>query len=309
MKQVLIIFATVLLTATVWAQSPEKMSYQAVIRDNSNNLVTNTNIGMQISILKDSITGTPVYVERQFPTTNANGLATIEIGGGTVVSGDFTTIDWANGPYFVKTETDLNGGANYTITGTSQLLSVPYALHAKTAESLTGGNSHYVGEFYGGGIVFWVDETGEHGLVCAKSDQGSAIWCAGTYGNTQAKGDGPYAGEANTSIIIAAQVAIGDDGSTYAARLCNELQITEGGKTYGDWYLPSKQELNLIYLNKSVIDSTAIANGGSDLSTIYAYWASTEYNSSIAWSQIFDSGYQGGGDKNVTKLVRAVRAF
>lgn len=116
-------------------------------------------------------------------------------------------------------------------------------------ETLSSGG-YSIGDFTQGGIVFWVDETGEHGLVCAKEDQngGSTIrWYAGTNGNTQAKGDGPFSGEMNTAIIISAQVAIGDDGTTYAARICSELQITEGGKTYGDWYLPSKQELNLMY--------------------------------------------------------------
>lgn len=92
---------------------------------------------MQISILQGSASGTAVYIETQEPTTNANGLVSIEIGDGTIVSGDFTTIDWTNGPYFIKTETDPTGGTSYTITGTSQLLSVPYALHAKTAETLT----------------------------------------------------------------------------------------------------------------------------------------------------------------------------
>lgn len=139
MKKVFSILAAVLLTATVWAQSPEKMSYQAVIRNSSEALVTNTTVGMQISILQGSATGTAVYVETQTPTTNANGLVSIEIGAGTVVSGTFASIDWANGPYFIKTETDPTGGTTYTITGTSQLLSVPYALHAKTAETVTGG--------------------------------------------------------------------------------------------------------------------------------------------------------------------------
>jgi len=64
---------------------------------------------------------------------------TVEIGGGTVISGTFSTIDWSNGPYYLKTETDPAGGTSYSITGTSQLLSVPYALHAKTAENITGG--------------------------------------------------------------------------------------------------------------------------------------------------------------------------
>lgn len=137
MKKVFSIFTALLLTAMLFAQAPEKMSYQAVIRNSSNALVTNSNIGIQISILKGSANGMPIYVERHFPATNANGLVTIEIGSGTVISGNFTNIDWANGPYFIKTETDLRGGANYTIASTSQLLSVPYALYAKSAESST----------------------------------------------------------------------------------------------------------------------------------------------------------------------------
>lgn len=134
MKRIFTFLAAVLLTATVWAQTPQKMSYQAVVRDISDNLVTNQAVGMQISILQGSVGGTVVYTETQTPTTNANGLVSIEIGGGA----GFSTIDWANDIYFIKTETDPTGGTNYTITGTSQLLSVPYALHAKTAESVTG---------------------------------------------------------------------------------------------------------------------------------------------------------------------------
>ena len=139
MKKLFILIATVMLVASVFAQAPQKMSYQAVIRNSSEALVTNTTVGMQISILQGSASGTAVYVETQSPTTNANGLVSFEIGVGTVVSGDFTTIDWANGTYFIKTETDPAGGTSYTIAGVSQLLSVPYALHAKTAETVTGG--------------------------------------------------------------------------------------------------------------------------------------------------------------------------
>jgi uncharacterized protein (TIGR02145 family) len=136
MKRLFAIITAVLLTAPVFAQVPQKMSYQAVIRDALNHLVT-TQVGMQISILKDNPTGTSVYVETQTPTTNINGLVTIEIGGGTLVSGNFSTINWANGTYYIKTETDPTGGTNYTISGTSQILSVPYALHAKTATNFT----------------------------------------------------------------------------------------------------------------------------------------------------------------------------
>ncbi|GAA3624949.1 hypothetical protein [Flavivirga jejuensis] len=137
MKKLYTIIAAILLTATTFAQAPEKMSYQAVVRDSGDALVANQVVGMQISILQTTATGTAVYGETHTPTTNANGLVTLEIGTGTVSIGDFTTIDWSSGPYFIKTETDPAGGTNYSITGTSQLLSVPYALHAKTASSAT----------------------------------------------------------------------------------------------------------------------------------------------------------------------------
>ena len=139
MKKSLILITALCLTATLWAQSPGKMSYQAVIRDNSNNLITNENIGMKISILQSSVDGTVAYMETQSPETNANGLVSIEIGTG-ITSDDFSAIDWSSGPYFVKIETDPEGGTNYTITGTSQLLSVPYALYSEKAGNVFSGN-------------------------------------------------------------------------------------------------------------------------------------------------------------------------
>lgn len=130
MKKLFILFATLLITFITEAQMPDKMSYQAVVRDADNELLINQEIGMRISILQGGFTGETVYTETQTPTTNINGLLTIEIGGGA----GFDTIDWAAGPYFIKTETDPAGGTNYSLTATSQLLSVPFALHAGSAE-------------------------------------------------------------------------------------------------------------------------------------------------------------------------------
>ena len=130
MKKIYSIIAGLLMTASVFAQAPQKMSYQAVIRNSSNALLTSTPVGMQISILQGAPTGTVAYSETQTLSTNANGLVSLSIGTGTVVSGTFASINWANGPYFIKTETDPSGGTNYSITGTSQLLSVPYALYS-----------------------------------------------------------------------------------------------------------------------------------------------------------------------------------
>ena len=139
MKKIITIVTALIMAVNVWAQAPNSMSYQAVIRDAGNALVTSQAIGIQISILQGSATGTAVYVETQTPTSNTNGLISLEIGNGTAITGDFSTIDWGDGPYFIQTETDPTGGMNYTITGTSQLLSVPYALRATLADSVVGG--------------------------------------------------------------------------------------------------------------------------------------------------------------------------
>jgi len=140
MKKIFTVLSAVLLSASLWAQAPQSFSYQAVVRGTDNALVAIKKVGMKISLLQGSETGTAVYVETHTPTSNANGLVSIAIGGGTVVSGTFASIDWSKGPYFVKTETDPAGGTSYSLTTTSQLLSVPYALHAKTAESIVGGS-------------------------------------------------------------------------------------------------------------------------------------------------------------------------
>ena len=123
----------------MFAQAPQRFTYQAVVRNESNTLVRGT-VGVRVSILQGGVDGTVVYQETHTTTTNINGLMTLEIGGGTVVNGDFATIDWATGPYFLKTETDPDGGTNYTIEGTQQLLSVPYALYAGSAANSFSGD-------------------------------------------------------------------------------------------------------------------------------------------------------------------------
>lgn len=112
------------------AQSPQRMSYQAIVRDVSNNLVQNEVVGVKISILKDSPSGVVSYSESHTPQTNENGMFTLEIGGGAVLSGNFSSIDWNSGGYWLKTEIDPDGGTNYSISATSQLLSVPYSFYA-----------------------------------------------------------------------------------------------------------------------------------------------------------------------------------
>ena len=311
MKKLFTFMVAVFLTATLWAQSPEKMSYQAVIRNSSEALVTNTTVGMQISILQGSASGTAVYVETQSPTTNANGLVNIELGGGTVVSGNFSTINWANGPYFVKTETDpdgATGGIAYTITGTSQLLSVPYALYAANAGTATGGGNftHYIGEEYGGGVIFhlWKDNAGvEHGLIVALTDQSiSQAWSNVTSAEIGTSAQSSWDGLSNSNSIV------GQDGHTSsAAKLC--LDLVSGGQS--DWYLPSIQELNMLWNNYYTVTRALSQISGATQLSKSVYWSSSEGYNITAWYFTFgpDPGYTHNTYKYDAYYVRAVRAF
>ncbi|MDY6327796.1 MAG: hypothetical protein SPL47_10875, partial [Bacteroidales bacterium] len=141
MKKFYMIISIMLLTMfAAVAQAPERFSYQAVVRNANNSLVANANVGVRVSILQGGATGNSVYTETHTAGTNANGLLTVEIGGGNAQQGSFQSIDWGSGSYFLKTEVDPNGGSNYSITSVQQLMSVPYALYAKTASNGFSGN-------------------------------------------------------------------------------------------------------------------------------------------------------------------------
>jgi hypothetical protein len=121
---------------TLSAQVPQKMSYQAVLRDATNELLTLRSVGMRISLTGRDLSSSPSYVETHYTTTNINGVVTLQIGQGGVLSGSFSSIDWSQGPFFIKTETDPNGGSDYQIVGSSELLSVPFALYALKSDQV-----------------------------------------------------------------------------------------------------------------------------------------------------------------------------
>lgn len=166
-----------------------------------------------------------------------------------------------------------------------------------------------IGDSYSGGIIFYLDASGCHGLVSSKPEhEGNIRWHAGSYEDTQAKGDGLYAGKANTSIIIAVHASLGGDNQTYAARICNELQVLEDGISYGDWYLPSLYELNLMYENIGPGDSLGLGNIGVFINNFY--WSSTEDSSINPWCLKFSDGVEFNNLNKVNAFaVRAVRAF
>ncbi len=158
---------------------------------------------------------------------------------------------------------------------------------------------HFIGESYGGGIVFYVYDNGQHGLIAATADQSTGIqWFNGTYRYTGTTGDGLNAGVMNTGLIVATQMADNQTGN-FAAKVCADYSVTIGSITYGDWYLPSKYELNLLYLQKTVVGGFSSSN----------YWSSSEDGNNFAWIQVFSNGVQTNNLKNGTLYVRAVRAF
>jgi len=301
----IIIMANLLISSSIFAQAFEKISYQAVIRDANDNLVTNQIIGMQVSILVGAGTA---YIETHTPTTNANGLVSVEIGGGTLVIGIWSTIYWAYGECYIKTDVDPTGGTNYTITATSQLLGVPYSIYSETAINAdtadvadfanyaeTAGTADIalnvidytagigiditndvISAFYDspiglnpdlGGYVFYVTPDGKHGLVAATQDQ-----------------------DAGTSTWFETQNFIS-----------NPANHNTDGKKFTDWRLPTLYELDLMYDQQSAIGGFATSN----------YWSSTEDDNTYAWVIRFSDGLQSLINKsNVTgKNIRAVRAF
>jgi hypothetical protein len=166
-------------------------------------------------------------------------------------------------------------------------------------DSFWVSNTHYIGESYGGGIVFYVYDSGQHGLIAATNDQSTGIqWYNGTYRSTGTTGDGLNAGAMNTAMIVATQMA-DDQSGNFAAKVCADYSVTMGGVTYGDWYLPSIYELSLLYQQEVVVGGFGYSN----------YWSSSEYSAGLAWDQYFGDGVQYYDTKHAAISVRAVRAF
>jgi len=133
-KQLLISLLIAGLYVNIYCQTPQSFNYQAVARNNIGEILSNQNVFIRVNILKDSISGASVYSETHAISTNQFGLITLQIGNGVVLSGNINIIKWDSGSYFLKIEMDENGGLNFQIMGISQLLSVPYALHANSSE-------------------------------------------------------------------------------------------------------------------------------------------------------------------------------
>ena len=430
-KLILSLVAIATLSISSFGQAPEGFKYQAVVRDAGNLILNNQAVGMQLTIQQGSIGGTAVYTETFSPTSNAYGLVNIEIGTGNTTD-DFATIDWSAGPYFIETAIDATGGTTYVVMGTSQLMSVPYALYAKTSGngqgptgpqgpagndgatgpagaggatgpqgsdgadgqggvtqaagtnvtitgtgttgdpytvstnfpppnmgdgfldiccedcddgnidngdgcdqfgrvemqpytslnagtgiSVTGAGTSVspyivsttsacglaIGDTYAGGIIFFLDGSGCHGLVAKATDEPGGYQWSSSYFDTWAHANGIFGGVQNTKKSIARAVI---SGSTCpAASVCDNL--TSGG--YTDWYLPSEDELDMMYVNLHIAGLGGFAVITNPAFTTFYYWSSTEDGDNGAWLQDFTVGDNFTGPKNFLFYVRAVRAF
>jgi hypothetical protein len=298
------------ITIIATAQAPQGFNYQATVRNNTGQLLLNQTVLVNFKILQNSDTGTVVYSENQTATTDDLGHINLVVGQGTTTTGTFAGINWGSGSCFLGIE--LNTGTGYVAMGTTQLLSVPYALHANTATTTTGysgGFTHYVGELFGGGIVVsvWKDVQGaEHGLIASLTDLSAGIpWTTLDFSFTLVgpTAQSPINGLANTNAIVAQAGA----GTTYAAGLCKAYNA--GGFT--DWYLPAIWELNQCY-NAAMIVNELLGNTNgfqfSNFDTSY-YWSSTELDSVSAWDQYFTTGNTNDYGKIGNDAVRAVRRF
>jgi hypothetical protein len=294
------ILLVLLIGSSLLGQAPDSLNYQAIVRDANGNILSNTEVGIKIRILQGSAIGAEVYVESHTPTTNKFGLINLIIGS----TGDsLNVVDWANGPYFVELGVDPTGGTDYNLmVSTSQLLSVPYALHAGSANSITG--RHYIGELFGGGIIFMVDPTGQHGLIVSTENIGlsNAVW-------SNVLDELPtddLDGVSNTNAIVNQPGHLDS-----AAKRCLDYVVGE----FDDWYLPTIFELNLIRTNLPLIYFVLENDGDPNTTTpINNYWSSNSNPSVFTENAFFVNFTIYFADYDIKKDtdefgVRAVRTF
>jgi hypothetical protein len=307
------LFLHLLIPSSLFAQSPQGIPYQAVMRNADGSVMASSAVNLTLKIHDASASGSIVYQETHALTSNAQGLVSCVVGNGTVVQGNFANINWGSGAKFLQV---MMGS---TDIGTQQLMSVPYALYAgntqmsvsTTGDTLTiGGKSVivpgisavnlpnlYVGQYYLGGKVGYIYQSGDigyvpgeiHGLIAAESDlPGDYIWgCSGILVGAFSNSIG--SGNSNTSLIV-------NSGCGVAANACADLTIGQ----YNDWFLPSHDELMQLYQNRIVI--------GNFQNTWY--WSSTENSYTYASWVNFSNDFSAPSLQNgISYKVRPIRYF
>ncbi len=148
MKKIQLLFVGLILGGALFAQTPQSLKYQAIARNSEGVAIASSPIGLQFSIVANTVNGTTVYSETFTTTSNASGVFNVNIGTGNIVSGNFSEIEWGNDSYFLKVAMDVDGGTNYIEMGTSQLLSVPYSLYTASIYVHYSNDTLYIGDQY-----------------------------------------------------------------------------------------------------------------------------------------------------------------
>jgi hypothetical protein len=224
MKKITTLFIFLFSVSSFFGQVPQKMSYQAVVRNAQNQLIQNNAVGMRLSVLAGSSTGPAVYVETHVPQTNGNGSVTIEIGAGTVVSGVFANIDWSTGLYWLQTEVDPQGANGYSITGVSQLLTVPYAFYSDYATN-AGNGIESVTDNGDGTLTF----TYINGTTYTTGVLGGLAGAQGPAGVDGINGTNGADGQNGVDGLSAYQIWINNGNTGTETDFLNSLQGAQGG--------------------------------------------------------------------------------
>lgn len=274
MKKTFLTLLSVLFCAITFAQSVSQgINYQALARDASGDVLMNQTLTIQFSVISDITTSAVSWQETHTVSTNDYGLYTAIIGGGTATSGGssatFDVIDWGASNHLLKVEVDF--GSGYLDMGTTAFMSVPYSFYSVSSATLSAV-TYSIGDTAQGGIVFYVSPDGKNGLVAATVDQST------------------FSDWYNASDVIS-----------------SPLNHTLEGQKFLDWRLPTKYELNQMYLNIGQGNALVLGNIGGFAS--YDYWSSTESDNYGAWGQYFGLGLQYDYGKYLISNVRAVRAF
>jgi len=305
-----------------FALESANLNFQITVKDNVS-IISNKSVGVRIRIINS--VSKVYYEEKHTLSTNSRGIATINIGDGTAKVGSLNTIPFGETEkLFVRADIDPNAGTSYTIVSISPFITVPTAFHATVVQSINEKDAsftnsvsasinqdfmdrmakstrkqHYLGEEVGGGIVFYVDSTGENGLIVSKKDIAKNVkWSPqqATIVNAQSFSSGL----ANTNSIVQ-QVGIGN----YAAYGCDTLTING----QGNWYLPSINELSLLADARYEVNKTLgnDASGASEVLNLAPYWSSTQRDESNAY--FTEMGTIRYGDKSAVANTRAIRQF
>jgi hypothetical protein len=302
MKKIFIfmLFANIII---INAQVPQGINYQSTVRNSVGDLLVNQSIGFKFTILLNSTTSSAVYAETQTVSSDDLGQMSCVIGQGTPLLGSFSSIDWANGNYYLRVEVNIGNG--FVAMGSTQLMSVPYALYSNNSGASTNDFIHYIGELYGGGIVVSVWKTNgiEHGIIASLTNISLGLpWTIPTRQNTLigTNSQNYREGLSNSNTILVQ----GGSALNYAAQMCRTYSA--GG--YTDWYLPAVYELRKCYKSAPIVNEIL---GDTNGFILLPYWSSTESQSSASWAIDFGFGDGFGGEytKGDDLAVRAVRRF